>query len=301
MKIPLIDFNALPMSHWFPGHMAKATRKISEVLDVIDLVVEIVDARMPASSRNPFFDRLFGNKARFVVFNKADLADPAVTDLWKDWYGRRDIQVAPISASTGEGVSSLVRAWKAASPPKPAKVNAGRPVPQPVRVLISGAPNVGKSTLINRLTTEHRAAVGPNPGVTRANQWIHMKGGVDLLDTPGILWPRIRDKEHELRLALCGCIRDPVIGNDLLAEFLWYDLARRDLPARWDLYGLDHCPESLDELMQAVARRRGMLRPRGEPDLDRVTTTLIREFREGRLGRITFERPAPYQDASTQP
>jgi ribosome biogenesis GTPase A len=308
MEIPKHDFNSLPLTRWFPGHMNKATRKINEVLKIIDLVVEICDARIPGSSRNPSFDQLFERKPRFVVFNKADLADPSMTGLWKAWYGRRGIRVAPVSAITGKGVAALVGEWRAAYMANPRQADIGKPLSHPLRVMISGVPNVGKSTLINHLAAKHSAAVGPNPGVTRINQWIPLKGGVELLDTPGILWPTLSDKTHELRLAICGCIRDPVIGNELLGEFLWYELARQNNPVQWDLYGLDHCPESCGELMQAIATRRGMLLQGGEVDLERSSTTLIRDFRDGKLGRFTFERPderkavvaeAPHEDAAS--
>ena len=300
MDIPKVDFNSLPLTRWFPGHMNKATRKINEVLKVIDLVVEVCDARIPGSSRNPTFDELFQRKQRFVVFNKADLADPAITGLWKAWYLRRGIRVAPVSAITGKGVAALIQDWRSAYMANPRQADIGKPLQHPLRVLISGVPNVGKSTLINRLAAEHRAAVGPNPGVTRINQWIPLKGGVELLDTPGILWPKLSDKEHELRLAVCGCIRDPVIGNELLGEFLWYDLARQVAPVQWDLYGLDHCPQSSGELMLAIATRRGMLRAGGEIDLERSSTTLIRDFRDGKLGRFTFEKPDEKRDVEEQ-
>jgi ribosome biogenesis GTPase A len=300
MDFPKQDFNSLPLTRWFPGHMVKATRKINELLKVIDLVVEVCDARIPGSSRNPTFDQLFQRKQRFIVFNKADLADPTTTGQWKAWYESRGIQVAPLSAITGQGISSLVGQFKSACMAGPQRASVGDPSRRSVRVLISGVPNVGKSTLINRLAAQHRAAVGPSPGVTRNNQWIPIKGGVELLDTPGILWPVIRDKEHELRLAVCGCIRDPVIGNELLAEFLWYDLSRLGTPVRWDLYGLDHCPESIGELMQAIARRRGMLLAGGDADLERSSTTLVRDFRDGKLGRFTFERPEDSEDVAPQ-
>lgn len=291
MDVPKHDFNSLPLTRWFPGHMNKAIRKIRETLKLIDLVVEVCDARIPGTSRNPTFDALFASKPRFVVFNKADLADPTVTGLWKAWYKRRGIRVAPISAIHEKGVSSLVADWRAAYLANPRQADAGKPLRHALRVLICGVPNVGKSTLINRLAAEHRAAVGPTPGVTRINQWIPLKGDVELLDTPGILWPVLDSKEQELRLAVCGCIRDPVVGNDLLAEFLWYDLARLGAPVRWDLYGLDHCPASGDALMAAIAHRRGLIRAGGDVDLERASTTLIRDFRDGRLGRFTFERP----------
>ncbi len=291
MQIPKIDFNSLPLTRWFPGHMNKATRKINEVLKVIDLVVEVCDARIPGSSRNPAFDHLFERKTRFVVFNKADLADPAVTGLWKAWYERRGIRVAPVSAITGKGVAALIGEWRAAYLANPRPADVGKPLQHPLRVLISGVPNVGKSTLINHLAARHRAAVGPFPGVTRINQWIPLKGDVELLDTPGILWPTLANKEQELRLAVCGCIRDAVVGNELLGEFLWYDLVRSGVPVAWDLYGLDHCPESSEELMLAIAKRRGMVLPGKDVDLERCSTTLIGDFRDGKLGRFTFERP----------
>ena len=288
----IFDFNSLPLSGWYPGHMMKATKKIGETLKLIDLVVEVCDARIPGSSRNPAFDRLFEHKPRFVVFNKADLADPKVTKLWKEWYERRGIRFAPISAGSGQGIAPLVEEWKTAFDEIRKERGATQPLRRPVRVLVSGVPNVGKSTLINRLSGERRAAVGPLPGVTRSTQWIPIKGAVELLDTPGVLWPKIRNKEHELRLALCGCIKDDVIGTELLGEFLWHELARLKVPVRWDIYGLPGCPESGNAFLQAIAKRRGMVMSGGVVDYERSSTTVLREFRDGKLGRFTFELPA---------
>ena len=286
------DFNSLPLSGWYPGHMMKATKKIGETLKLIDLVVEVCDARIPSSSRNPAFDRLFEHKPRFVVFNKADLADAKVTKLWKAWYEQRGIRFAPISAGSGQGMLPLVEEWKTAFDEIRRERGATQPLRRPVRVLVAGVPYVGKSTLINRLSGERRAAVGPLPGVTRSTQWIPIKGAVELLDTPGVLWPRIRNKEHELRLGLCGCIKDEVIGTELLGEFLCYEFARLQAPVKWELYGLDGCPDSGNAFLQAVARRRGMVMSGGGIDYERSSTTVLREFRDGKLGRFTFEQPA---------
>jgi ribosome biogenesis GTPase A len=286
------DFNSLPLSGWYPGHMAEATRKIGETLKLIDLVVEVCDARIPASSRNPAFDRLFENRPRVTVFNKADLADPDGTGLWKTWHERHGIRFAPLSAGSGQGIAPLVEEWQVAFDGIRRERGVARPLQRPLRVLIAGVPNVGKSTLINRLAGERRAAVGPLPGVTRSTHWIPIRGSVELLDTPGVLWPKIRDKQHELRLALCGCIKDDVIGTQLLGEFLWHELARLGAPACWKLYGLPGCPESGSAFLQAVARRRGMILSGGVTDDERSASTVLREFRDGKLGRFTFELPS---------
>jgi ribosome biogenesis GTPase A len=287
------DFNSLPLSGWYPGHMAEATRKIGESLRLVDLVVEVCDARIPGSSRNPAFDRLFENRPRCTVFNKADLADPDATARWKVWHERRGIRFVPLSACSGQGLRPLVDEWQATFEGIRRERGVNRPLQRSLRVLIAGVPNVGKSTLINRLAGERKVAVGPLPGVTRSTHWIPIQGAVELLDTPGVLWPKIRDKQHELRLALCGCIKDEVVGAQLLGEFLWYELARLGAPACWKLYDLPGCPESGSAFLHAVARRRGMLRSGGATDDERSASTVLREFRDGKLGRFTFELPAP--------
>jgi ribosome biogenesis GTPase A len=287
-----IDYNSLPLTGWYPGHMAKATRHINEDLKGADLVVEVCDARIPDSSRNPSFDKLFGHKARFVVFNKADLADPDATARWKAWYEAQGIRFEAISVGTDPSVlPALVRAWRRAAEAFREEHGLSRPGRSGLRVLVAGVPNVGKSTLINKLALKEKAKVGALPGVTRRTIWIAVPGGVELLDTPGVLWSRIRDKVHELRLALCGSIQDHVVGNELIAEFLWYELASLGLPARWDLYGLQACPETFEDLMEAVARRRGLIRSGGAIDLERSSTALVREWRAGNLGRFTLELP----------
>lgn len=293
----VVDFNSLPLTGWFPGHMLKASQQMRETLQLIDLVVEVVDARIPASSRNPAFDRLFQEKPRFVIFNKVDLADPAKTKQWKEWYEARGIHVSSLSAVSGQGVMKLVDLWRDSFEEIRQRRGATRPLRRPVRVMISGVPNVGKSTLINKLAFERRTAVGPLPGVTRSTQWIPIKGAVELLDTPGILWPRIRNKEHELRLALCGCIKDEVVGTEILGEFLWHELRRLGATACLSLYGIKEAPATGEGFLQAVARRRGMLRPGGIPDLERSSSTVLREFRDGKLGRMSFELPSSEDEA----
>ena len=291
--VTIVDFNSLPLTGWFPGHMLKASQQMRETLKLIDLVVEVVDARIPASSRNPAFDRLFQEKPRFVIFNKVDLADPAKTKVWKEWYEARGIHVSSLSAVSGQGVMKLVDLWRGSFEEIRRRRGATQPLRRPVRVMISGVPNVGKSTLINKLAYERRTAVGPLPGVTRSTQWIPIKGAVELLDTPGILWPKIRNKEHELRLGLCGCVKDDVLGVELLGEFLWHEMRRIAQGVRWDFYGLREVPATGEAFLQAVAQRRGMLRPGGVPDLERSAGTVLREFRDGKLGRLTFELPSP--------
>lgn len=294
-----IGFNHLSLTGWFPGHMLKAGRKLQEVAPLIDLVVELVDARLPLSSRNPKFHSLLPGKPAMVVANKADLADPAASRRWQRWFEAQGERVFFLDAREPSDPDRLVRFWERVALEEREKRGATLSLNRPVRVMIVGIPNVGKSTLVNQLCSEKRAQVGPRPGVTRQNQWIRLRGDlVELLDTPGVLWPQVRDKEHELRLALIGSIRDEVIGIDLLADFIWYELSRQPERVDWSLYDLSGCPEFPEELMAAVARRRGLLRAGGGIDHARVAHALVKDFRDLRLGAITLEFP-PEPDVPT--
>lgn len=288
----VIGFNDLALTGWFPGHMLKAGRQMREIAPLIDLVVELVDARLPLSSRNPRFHELLPGKPAMVVANKADLADPAASRRWQRWFEAQGERVFFLNAREPGDPDRLVRFWERTAHEERDKRGATQALNRPVRVMIVGIPNVGKSTLVNQLCTEKRAQVGPRPGVTRQNQWIRLRGNqVELLDTPGVLWPQIRDKEHELRLAMIGSIRDEVIGVELLAEFIWYELSRQPDRVDWSLYDLAACPEYPEEMMAAVARRRGLLRGGGAIDHVRAAHALVKDYRDLRLGALTLESP----------
>lgn len=288
-----MDFNDLPLSGWFPGHMIKAGRRIQETLKLIDLVVELVDARAPESTRNPAFTSLLRGKPTALVANKTDLADPERSRLWKDHFRRIGERAVFLDSTSAGETDSLLDFWRRIVEEERHSRGATRPLTRPIRLMIAGIPNVGKSTLVNRLSAGRKANVGPKPGVTRDNQWISLPNRMELLDTPGVLWPRIRDKIHELRLAVLGSIRDEVMDIELMAEYLWWELRRQEENAAWSLYHLDACPEHPHELLDAVARRRGLLRSGGQFDAVRAATALVKDFREARLGRLTLECPTP--------
>ena len=293
-----ISFNNLPTTGWYPGHMLRAGRKMREVLHLIDLVVELVDARFPLSSRNPNFRDLLPGKPAMILANKADLADPAASRRWQRWFETQGERVFFLDARQPDDPDRLVRFWVRTVHEEREKRGATTSLNRPVRIMIAGIPNVGKSTLVNRLHVGKRAQVGPRPGVTRHNQWIPLQGGVELLDTPGVIWPRIRDKEHELRLALIGSIRDEVIGTELLAEFVWHELSRQPERADWSLYDLPGCPEHPEDMMQAVAQRRGLIKGGGQIDYIRTARALLKDFRDRRLGAFTLELPPdPVQES----
>lgn len=290
--MPSLDFSALPLTGWYPGHMLKAGRAMQEVLRLVDLVVELVDARAPASSRNPRLRQLLQSRPVLIVANKADLADPALSRQWQACLEAQGERVLLLDSPHLTDPGRLVAAWKQVAEAERRGRGATLELTRPVRLMIVGVPNVGKSTLVNRLYEGKRVLVGPKPGVTRQNQWVPLREGVELLDTPGVLWPTIKTKAHELRLGLVGCIRDELIGIELLAEFLW-DVLRQEPPGvvQWSVYGLSSAPTTPEGFIEAVARRRGLLLTGGRIDRERAATAVLKDFREGRLGRITIERP----------
>jgi ribosome biogenesis GTPase A len=290
--MPSLDFSALPLTGWYPGHMLKAGKAMQEVLRLVDLVIELVDARAPASTRNPRFRELLHSRPVLIVANKADLADPAQSRSWQAYLEAQGERVLLLDSPHLTDASRLVATWKQVAEAERRGRGATHELTRPVRLMIAGVPNVGKSTLVNRLYEGKRVLVGPKPGVTRQNQWVPLRDGVELLDTPGVLWPRIQTKEHELRLGLVGCIRDEVLGIELLTEFLW-DVLRQESSGRvnWALYGMDAAPATPEGFIEAVARRRGLLLPGGRIDAERAATAVLKDFREGRLGRITIEGP----------
>lgn len=289
MKTPA--FRTLPLTGWYPGHMLKAGREMHERLGLIDLVVLLLDARIPRTSRNPALEEAIAAKPRLFVFNKSDLADPAITREWQAHFATAGEAAAFVDAQHGPGVPQLLPRLQAAWEEERRRRGATRPLVRPMRIMICGIPNVGKSTLVNRLAQRHKAAVGPKPGVTRAQQWIRLQGGIELLDTPGVLWPRITDKETELLLGLAGTIKDEVIGEELLAEYLWFRLCHGGGQITWNKYGLDQCPADPHALLDTIAQRRGFLRQGGMPDRQQAAITFLADFRSGQLGRVTFDRP----------
>lgn len=277
--------------HWYPGHMAKTRRQIAKDLKGIDVVAEVIDARAPASSRNPDFDSLFAAKPRIVIINKFDLADETATGAWEQWYRAQGQSVIQTNSLAGEGVGKIPDAARAACADK-IRRDAARGVRRPVRIMIVGIPNVGKSSVINRLCGKASAKTGSRPGVTRGKQWIRLDNGIELLDTPGILWPKLEDQQRALHLAFIGSIKDEVMDIEELSCHLLAFLKK----AYPDMLAARYLVDNISEmesyaLLEAIGKRRGFMVSGGEVDTLRAANAVLNEFREGKLGRITLELP----------
>ena len=291
-------FNRLPMTGWYPGHMLKAGRQMQEALRLVDLVVELVDARAPLATRNPILRRLLDDKPFLMVVNKSDLADPQVSKKWDAWYQQKGIQTFFLDSQKVGNVRGLTQIWRHMVIEARKKRGATRPLMRPVRLMIVGIPNIGKSTLVNRLHEKNKAQMGPKPGVTRQTQWIVLSDDVELLDTPGVMWPKVRNKCHELLLTVLGNIRDEVMGVSMPAEFLAWQLLELNREEVWSALGLKESPHEYMDILHGVAERRGLLQKGGGLDLERASVVLLKEFRDGHLGRTTFEFPPCSEDAA---
>ncbi|WP_195573115.1 ribosome biogenesis GTPase YlqF [Paenibacillus sp. 1001270B_150601_E10] len=283
---------------WFPGHMTRARRQIQEKLKLIDVTIELLDARLPLSSRNPMIDEILGNKPRLILLNKSDLADPAMTAKWLEFLQKEGHKAIAIDASTGTNVSSITIEARKLLEEKFAKQMAKGMKPRAVRALIVGIPNVGKSTLINKLAGRQVAATGDRPGVTKGQQWIRVGDELELLDTPGILWPRFEDQMVGYRLAATGAIKDQILNVEDIAFYALRYLATHYEDQVKTRFEIDELPPHLDEdpnavvsIMEDIGRRRGCLVSGGRVDLEKASGIILRELRSGKLGRITFETP----------
>jgi ribosome biogenesis GTPase A len=277
---------------WFPGHMAKAKREVQEKLKLIDIVFELLDARIPLSSRNPMINEILGNKPRIVLLNKADMADETVTEQWIAYFEQEQLFALAIDAQTGTGIRQIVSTAKEMLKDKFAKMAAkGIKNPRPMRALIVGIPNVGKSTLINRLAGKNIAKTGDKPGVTKAQQWIKVGKEMELLDTPGILWPKFEDEEVGLKLATTGAIKDTILNLQDVAVYA-LNFLKEYYPERLkERYSLDDIPEEIVALFDAIGKRRGCLVSGGAVDYDKVAEIVLHDIRTEKLGRISFESP----------
>ena len=277
--------------HWFPGHMTKAGRMIEQNVSMVDAVCEIIDARIPAASRNPDIDRLSAGKPRLVVMNRVDQADPSATAQWRAWFRAQGLAVLETDARSGKGVKDFPAAVRALLSDRIAAWEAKGQGTRPVRAMVLGIPNVGKSTFINKLAGRRAAAVSDRPGVTRGRQWISVGRSLELLDTPGILWPRFDSQEVGELLAATGAVKDDVLDREALAANLLVRLRELYPEAIAQRYGLTSPDAAGWEMLEAAAKRRGFLAGRGEYDAERMAAVLLDEFRGGKLGRITLERP----------
>lgn len=278
---------------WYPGHMTKTRRQIQADLKLVDLVVEVIDARIPLSSRNPDIDALVGEKPRLIILNRADQADPEISRAWSAYFKERGCTAVTVDSKTGKGVHQLAAA---ARQTLRSQIDAWREkgqVGRPVRAMVVGVPNVGKSTLINKVAGRKSAKAGDRPGVTRGKQWVNVDHGLDLLDTPGILWPKFEDEATGLHLAFTGAVKDEVMDGEGLACALAELLNRRYPGALEERYHITAQPEDPGYvLLEKCARKRGFLIAGGKADTERMASILLDEYRGGKLGRFTLELPS---------
>lgn len=277
---------------WYPGHMAKTRRLIEDNLKMIDVVVEILDARVPYSGRNPNFNDILKNKPRLLVMNKADLADKDRTNKWIEWYRSMGIKVIPISCTTGQGINKvLAEARDLVRERIERDAEKGRT--RTLKLMMAGIPNVGKSSLINRLTGRAGTKTGDRPGVTKGKQWIRIKGDAELLDTPGILPPKFENQKLAERLAFTGAIKDEIINTELLAYSLCEYLRDNYKEALCARYKIKDDISELHgyEILEIIGRRRGFVISGGEVDMERAANMVLDELRGCKIGNITLETP----------
>ena len=276
---------------WYPGHMTKTRRQIEADLKQVDAVCEIVDARIPMSSRNPDIDSICGNKPRIVILNRMDLADPAATKRWAEYFKRKGMAAVPTDCKSRKGIADFQPAVRSVLKEKIER-NAAKGMNKPVRVMIVGIPNVGKSTLINHISGRKGAKAENRPGVTRGKQWVTVDSSLLLLDTPGILWPKFEDPQGGMMLAYTGAVKDGIMDIEELACFLIQLLHRRYPEALKERYGID-VEEDIPgyELLEMAGRKRGFLVSGGEINTERMAKVLVDEYRSGKLGRFTLEEP----------
>ena len=272
--------------NWYPGHMKKTREMIQQNLKMVDLVIEVVDARIPVSSRNPIIDDIVSGKKRIIILNKSDLSDKKANDAWAEHFKKDGNLVVTMNCMAGGGVNQLLKVLEK----EEAKKNEEKAVKKPLRMMIVGVPNVGKSSLINRLTGKRSAQVGDRPGVTRGKQWLTLKNGMQLLDTPGILWPKFEDPKTGINLAYCGSIKDEIMDIATLAMELIGVLAEEYPDLLMERYKLDEILEMSLDNMEAIALKRGFILPGKRIDYERCAKTVLDEFRSGKIGNITLER-----------
>lgn len=279
--------------HWFPGHMAKAQRMITKQLSLIDVVVELLDARIPISSANPMIAEIVGDKPRVVALNKADLAETARTTDWIHYFRSQGLTTVSIDAASGRGMKELVNKVEQEASEKIAKLTAKGIKGRPVRAMILGIPNVGKSSLINRLLGTATAKTGDKPGVTRGQQWLKVGKNLELLDTPGVLWPKMDDQEVAFKLAVTGAIKDDIYDMEKviirLLEILRDNYSDR-LRERYKLTQ-EPLPEDAQELLSLIGAKRGCLRSGGIVDEEKARRIILTDFRSGKLGQFTLDNP----------
>ena len=278
---------------WFPGHMTKTRRKIQASLKLVDAVAEIIDARIPVSSRNPELHKIIENKPRIILMNKCDMADPSQTARWVSCYQKEGVLAIPVDCKSGRGLNQFIPKARELLKDRIIQWEQKGMVNRTIRVMIVGIPNVGKSSFINRMAKQNRAKVEDRPGVTRGNQWFTIGKAFDLLDTPGVLWPKFDDPNVGEKLAFTGAVKDQIVDTEQLASRL-LEVLRDEysamLAARYKLEKYDLRPLQGYELLALIGRKRGMLASGGEIDTERASIMVLDEFRSAKLGKITLEQ-----------
>ena len=280
---------------WYPGHMTKAKRMMQENIKLIDLIIELVDARIPLSSRNPDINELGKNKSRIILLNKADLADPLYNRQWMEYFRKQGAHVLEINSKTGTGIKGIQGLVQEACKEKLERDRKRGIVNRPVRAMVVGIPNVGKSTFINSFAGKACAKTGNKPGVTKGKQWIRLNSNLELLDTPGILWPKFEDRQVGMNLAFIGSMNDEIIVLEELACDLLSTLKEIYPKSVTDRYGMEW-KDSMAEMLEEIAKVRGCLLKGENQDLKKAASVFLDDFRSGKLGRITVERPCSPDD-----
>lgn len=277
--------------NWYPGHMKKTRESIEKNLSMVDVVLELIDARIPYSSQNPIIDSIVKNKPRIIILNKSDLADNKANKLWQDYYKKKDIDTIFLDALSGKGVNELLKIAEKVTMDKQRSYENRGVISRPTRAMIIGIPNVGKSTLINTLSGRKGAKTGNKPGITRSNQWIKTKGKLELLDTPGILWPKFEEESVGLNLAFTGAIKDEILDIETLAFKLIETIMKYYPKLLNNRYSVEVDGSTPLEVMEKIGTRRGCIIRGGEIDYTKVSTIVLDEFRKGVIGNITLEFP----------
>lgn len=276
---------------WYPGHMTKAKRMMQENIKLIDVIIELVDARIPLSSKNPDIDELARNKSRIVLLNKYDLADSDKTQAWKNWYEKQGAFVTLVNSKSGQGVKNVTAIVQEACKEKIERDRRRGIINRPVRAMIVGIPNVGKSTFINSFAGKACTKTGNKPGVTKGKQWIRLNKNVELLDTPGILWPKFEDQEVGIKLALIGSIKEEILNITELSYILIKYLLENYPNVLEDRYEIEECSDVVN-VLEGIALKRGCKSKGDTLDLDKASSIIIDDFRTGKLGKISLEIPS---------
>ena len=284
--------NELPIIQWYPGHMKKARELVEENLKLVDVVVELLDARIPAASANPMLREIIGDKPRVVALNKRDLADENMTRRWLEHFRAKKIPAVALDSVSGKGMKELLTLIEREAKYRTERLVSKGVAARKARVMILGIPNVGKSSLINRLAGAAKAKTADKPGVTRAKQWIRIGADVDLLDTPGILWPKFEDPRVGLKLAFTGAVNDEIYDLESVAHLLLATLRRDHQERLQERFKFKEAlPETTEGLMDAIGRKRGCLLKGGRIDFEKVQHILLAEFRMGKFGKISLDVP----------